>query len=63
MSNGKEHSASSYNLPLNLFIQTSMNALMVRNSVHRTVRILQAPTLVVAELGIGWAVMVEVAMV
>ena len=40
-----------------------MNAPMVRNSVHRTVRILQALTLVVVGLDTGWAVMVEVAMV
>jgi hypothetical protein len=49
--------------PLNVFIQISMNAPMVRNSAHRTVRILQAPTLVVAGLDTDWAVMVEVAMV
>ena len=40
-----------------------MNAPVVRNSVHRTVRILQAPTLVAAGLDTGWAVMVKVAMV
>ncbi len=49
--------------PLIYLLQISTNAPMVRNSVHRTVRILQAPTLVVAGLDTDWAVMVEVAMV
>ena len=40
-----------------------MNAPMVRSSVNRTVRIPQAPIHVVAGLGTGWAVMVEVAVV
>ena len=52
-----------YNYYSLICVQISMNVPMARNSVSKTVRILQAPTPAAAGLDTAWAVMVEVAVV